>query len=339
MSDIGTELGELSPIRIWHDNNGLVRKNSWFLSPVLVVDEQTQSRFEFPCSKWLSKSHDDKQISRELTCAADTVKVKGYLGEYKLLLDVHEGSKPWNSEVQLEIKGVARLSDMLTLKPLDGPYMPGETYEFPRKIADLGDITAVHIKLPKIDKPAELVLREVKVIEASTGTTWRFPSANPIEAGMDYTILDRSIVEAGSVVQGRSRKPVTYSISTHTSDVPKAGTDAKVHITLFGANGDCGVRALATSVGRHRDKFEKGHEDIFLIEVLDLGELKKVTIGHNSGGLKDSSWHLDRVVVRRKDTGEEVQFPCREWISRKHSDKKTERDLFPSKEVGLHVNA
>jgi len=36
----------------------------------------------------------------------------------------------------------------------------------------------------------------------------------------------------------------------------------------------------------HRDKFERNHSDIFTVESAELGNLKKVKIGHDNAGLQ-----------------------------------------------------
>lgn len=52
-----------------------------------------------------------------------------------------------------------------------------------------------------------------------------------------------------------------------TGDIRGAGTDANVFIQLFGKNGDTGERKLETS----SNDFERGHNDTFAIEAIDLG--------------------------------------------------------------------
>lgn len=59
--------GQLSKVRIWHDNKFLGA--SWFLESVEVVDETTNNTYQFPCNKWLSKDKDDKSLLREIPCA------------------------------------------------------------------------------------------------------------------------------------------------------------------------------------------------------------------------------------------------------------------------------
>lgn len=41
---------------------------AWHLEYIEVEDLGTKKKYMFHCNKWLSKSEDDKQILRELTC-------------------------------------------------------------------------------------------------------------------------------------------------------------------------------------------------------------------------------------------------------------------------------
>lgn len=60
-----------------------------------------------------------------------------------------------------------------------------------------------------------------------------------------------------------------------TGDRPGAGTDANVFITIYGKNGDSGNVKLE---GAH-NCFERNKTDVFEIESVDLGEIKKIRIG------------------------------------------------------------
>lgn len=60
-------LGELSKLRVWHDDSGsLIGHANWHLESIKVEDLSTGRSFVFNCNKWLSLSKDDKQIVREL---------------------------------------------------------------------------------------------------------------------------------------------------------------------------------------------------------------------------------------------------------------------------------
>ncbi len=61
-------LGELTKLRIRHDNSGSIIGNShWHLEYVKIEDLQQNKTYMFNCNKWLSLSKDDKQLVRELT--------------------------------------------------------------------------------------------------------------------------------------------------------------------------------------------------------------------------------------------------------------------------------
>lgn len=64
---------------------------------------------------------------------------------------------------------------------------------------------------------------------------------------------------------------VNYSVKVLTGNLPGAGTDADVFITIFGKNGDSGERVLDNA----QDNFERGRTDVFSVEAVDLGELER----------------------------------------------------------------
>jgi hypothetical protein len=74
------KVGKLSAINISHDNSG-GKNAAWFLEKIQVEDLGEKQVYEFPCNKWLSKEHDDKQISRDLKCAHAFSMYKGYINK------------------------------------------------------------------------------------------------------------------------------------------------------------------------------------------------------------------------------------------------------------------
>ena len=59
-----------------------------------------------------------------------------------------------------------------------------------------------------------------------------------------------------------------------------AGTDANVYITLVGEHGDTGKKFL----DKPGNQFERDQTDDFQIESVDIGDLKKIRIGHDNSG-------------------------------------------------------
>ncbi len=55
-------LGQLSYLRIWHDNSGLDSDASWFLKYVLVRDLQTMQTNYFICEKWLAVEKESGEV-------------------------------------------------------------------------------------------------------------------------------------------------------------------------------------------------------------------------------------------------------------------------------------
>lgn len=75
-----------------------------------------------------------------------------------------------------------------------------------------------------------------------------------------------------------------YEIRVVTADEKSAGTDANVFFQMYGAMGDSGAHKLATS-STFRDKFERGHTDVFSFELPDLGQLSKLRIWYSAAKL------------------------------------------------------
>lgn len=74
-------LGDLTYLRIWHDNSGKGQFGSWFLKFVIVHDLQTRQKYYFICDQWLALERDDGKIERFLPACGDAQKT-----EFKYLL-------------------------------------------------------------------------------------------------------------------------------------------------------------------------------------------------------------------------------------------------------------
>eukprot|EP01106_Pelomyxa_sp_JSP_P006455 TRINITY_DN203_c0_g1_i6.p2 TRINITY_DN203_c0_g1~~TRINITY_DN203_c0_g1_i6.p2 ORF type:complete len:304 (-),score=123.76 TRINITY_DN203_c0_g1_i6:224-1135(-) len=59
------ELGELSQLRVWHDNKGF--SAGWFLISITVTSGG--KTYFFPCNRWLDTGEDDHKIDRTLSVA------------------------------------------------------------------------------------------------------------------------------------------------------------------------------------------------------------------------------------------------------------------------------
>ena len=74
-----------------------------------------------------------------------------------------------------------------------------------------------------------------------------------------------------------------YVVAVTTGGYKDAGTDnGNVCINLIGVDGDTGQRDLVGSISKNRQVFQSGQTDIFVIEAVSVGRLKKVEINFNS---------------------------------------------------------
>ncbi|NXA37131.1 LOXH1 protein, partial [Eudromia elegans] len=94
----------------------------------------------------------------------------------------------------------------------------------------------------------------------------------------------KSGIDNNSYTEGTQPGNVTdYTIKVYTGDKRGAGTDAKVHIILFGNEDKSEVFQLSQSL-EHRDPFERGKVDTFKIMTKNIGSLRSIEIGHDGKG-------------------------------------------------------
>lgn len=122
---------------------------------------------------------------------------------------------------------------------------------------------------------------------------------------------------------------IKYKIEVTTGDRRGAGTDANVYLTIYGANGDSGQRKLEGP----GNLFERAQTDTFGFDLVDLGELKKITIGHDNSGF-GPSWFLDKVVITRESDEKKWYFLCGRWLSKSEDDGQITREIPASGEDG-----
>ena len=69
----------------------------------------------------------------------------------------------------------------------------------------------------------------------------------------------------------------------------------------------------------HND-FEKGQEDTYVIEEVDVGEPLMIELENNQGGLfhRSSDWFVDKIVISCSSNSQAMyEFPCYGWVKQK----------------------
>ncbi|XP_067431501.1 lipoxygenase homology domain-containing protein 1-like [Thunnus thynnus] len=332
-SDI-LSMGELSKVRVWHDNTGPAP--GWHLEYIDVKDEFMDKTFRFPCDRWLAKNDDDGQIMRELACANNDYLDLNEKTKYEVCVttgDTAEAETKENGWIVLEGKKGRSKEFVMENSSKKKRFLRGNVDRFEFSSKNLGDIAGICLgHTPKDGKKVKgevyWHVEEVVVTERELGNKYIF-SCNaliPLSPKRDDFLTfecTKSIESFAS--KARSLVPVKYEIIVITGDEKGAGTDANVFITIYGSNGDSGRRQLRQ---KFRNLFEREQTDRFLVEMLDMGELQKVRIEHDNAGLSPG-WLLDRVEVTNTANGVTTIFLCGKWLDTKRADGQIVRVLYP----------
>uniref|UniRef100_A0A8B9L468 Lipoxygenase homology domains 1b n=1 Tax=Astyanax mexicanus TaxID=7994 RepID=A0A8B9L468_ASTMX len=301
-SDI-LSLGELSKVRVWHDNKG--PGPGWHLEGIDVKDDIMNETFRFPCDRWLAKNEDDGQIMRELACANNDVLDLSDKTKYEI--DVTTASSDGaetkeNVWIVLEGKRARSKEFMMENSSKKKRFLRGATDSFEFSSKTLGEIVGITLVdiLYILILPCKISKYEYMTFECS-----------------------KSIESFASKV--RSLVPVKYEIIVITGDVKGAGTDANVFVTIYGVNGDSGKRALKQ---KFRNLFERGRTDRFVLEMLDLGDLLRVKVEHDNTS-QTPGWYLECVEITNTANWVTTIFVCGKWLDTAKGDGKIERVLYP----------
>uniref|UniRef100_H2ZAW5 PLAT domain-containing protein n=1 Tax=Ciona savignyi TaxID=51511 RepID=H2ZAW5_CIOSA len=344
------DLGVLKKIKIGHDNAGL--SPGWYLEYVEVDAASLGMKWRFPCGRWIAKDKDDGKLEKELHLATD--ETVGYAAKVPYEITVYTS----------EISGAGTDADVyVVLYGREGIATEQTSLcsskderksRFNKKgidtfVLELDDIGEVIEKLRighdgkgwgagwHLDKvEVRRLLEGVKGSETSTFTCGRWLARDEddgeiVRELVPTKIVKEQVTKSGKLKRSESKlddalKNQQYKVHVFTGDVFRGGTDANVFITIFGENGDTGERKLLKSE-TNTDKFERGKEDIFKLDAVDLGKLFKVHIRHDNA-LIQPAWFLDRVEIEDTDTGSIYVFHCERWLAKNKEDGKIARSLY-----------
>eukprot|EP01134_Creolimax_fragrantissima_P003926 CFRG3926T1 len=130
---------------------------------------------------------------------------------------------------------------------------------------------------------------------------------------------------------------VQYEVHVFTGDVFNASTKSGVFISLFGSeepqfsgviqlNDDTDVLTRVDDAASTPLRFQRGQHDTFLFKCANMGDLKKIRIGHDGIG-SFAAWNLERVTIIDRHTTKSYTFPCGRWLATTRDDGQIVRDL------------
>uniref|UniRef100_A0A8D0GZA6 Lipoxygenase homology PLAT domains 1 n=1 Tax=Sphenodon punctatus TaxID=8508 RepID=A0A8D0GZA6_SPHPU len=329
-SDI-LSLGDLCKVRIWHDNKGMAP--GWHLEYIDIQDSLMDKTFRFQCDRWMAKGEDDGQLIRELACANnDILELKERTCKSETGCDAETKENVW---VILEGKMGRSKEFMMENSSRKRKFTRGATDKFQFSSKNVGDIAAICVgHCPKDGKKSSAKadvywhVQEIVITEMELCNKYYFNCNAKIPLRFkrgDCKVFDCAKIIESFASKARSLVPVKYEVIVVTGCEKGAGTDANAFITVFGVNGNSGKRAIKQ---KFRNLFERGRTNRFYLEILELGELRKVRLEHDNTGIAPG-WLVERVEVTHSATGVTTIFPCGKWLDEKRGDFQCWRELFP----------
>uniref|UniRef100_H3DGZ8 Lipoxygenase homology PLAT domains 1 n=1 Tax=Tetraodon nigroviridis TaxID=99883 RepID=H3DGZ8_TETNG len=256
------DLGQVFKIHVRHDNS--LMGADWYLDQVEVLDMETEEVYMFLCERWLSTKKEDKRVDR-------TFYVKGYEGE--------RNTDPNSKKMAQAKQGLDKNANKKKKKKK-------------MAVVEEGPIIPYHFTLSTgVDRDASTTARAYIIIigpnDVETDRLWLdLPGA---KKGFLTGAMDHFVCYAADVGEIK-RVEVIYSVTFVTGDTQYAGTDTRIFLTVFGANGSTEEMLLP----KNGDRFERGQDDTFSMEVDDIAPLKKVRLRTDGSGSRPD-WFLDKV--------------------------------------------
>ncbi|XP_018651766.1 putative loxhd1 [Schistosoma mansoni] len=321
------QLGSINKICIGHEERS--PGYGWYLAKiVLTIKENPKYKLTFECYRWFDVGEDDGQIVRELfahsSLSAIAYNVTVLTGTCRNAGTV--------ANVFVHLYGLQGESKDMQLKHKETEitkFEAGKSEEFILACGKLGEIKKIKIWHDSIAPHSGWFLDEVVVIDYFLGRRYvfhvnRWLAKNEADGLISLDLQPTSIIN----IERKS----SYEVIVKTGGRKYAGTDSHVYITMFGINSESKEYHLANSK-THNNKFEQNHEDLFNLNAVGLGSLKKIRVRHTNTGIAPG-WFLDYILIRESIQQKKMEyfFPCYQWLSATRLDGLVIRELSVASE-------
>uniref|UniRef100_A0A8B9IIN7 Lipoxygenase homology domains 1 n=1 Tax=Anser cygnoides TaxID=8845 RepID=A0A8B9IIN7_ANSCY len=317
-----------------------------------VEEEETKVEevidvYTFVAHRWLAKDEGDKELVVELVPDGESALEENTYEVHVLTGNVWGAGT--DSNVFLSIYGVGRGDTgerQLKRSNNLNKFEKGQVDVFTIKAIDLGELKKLRIRHDNSGGSPSWFLERVEIVDLKESTTYYFPCQRWLAVEEDdgqivreLVPVDEAFVKKDSENDGQSlatlgleqkAKSTTYTVKVKTGDKKNAGTDANVFITLYGSKDDTGMALFSLKASKiNKNKFERGKVDEFTVESVDIGDLKKIKIGHDNKG-NSTGWFLEWVEIDAPSLGQCLKFPCGRWLDKSEDDGAIERIIFPA---------
>ncbi len=334
-------VGNLKKIRIGHDAKGI--GSGWHLKKVTVESVKDQVTWTCECNRWLDTFEDDGKLERELNAIIEpkkpleTNQPETIYNIYVTTSDLELSGTDAN--VYIYIHGRSGLKAgkiyLKSSKMNMNMFERGKTDFFEIREIDVGEIEMIRIGHDNSGLGPGWHLKEVVVEVPACKRRYKFSCNRWLDKNSDDGKIERDLIADGLVRKDVSveswenlvGKKVNYAIVVRTSDILNAGTDANVHLKVYGSLDKSDWMGLDRSE-THRNKFERGNLDRFMIREKFFGNLDKIRIRHDGKGVA-AGWHLQEVVIECEEVNRKWVFSCNRWLDKNEGDGRIEVELKP----------
>ncbi|KAG8545266.1 hypothetical protein GDO81_021178, partial [Engystomops pustulosus] len=319
------------------------KKKSSKEDDVELQPQEVVESYKFECSRWLARGEVDGEVVVELLPQDTDLEENTY--EIHVFTGTMWGAGT-DANVFVTIYGEVGDTGERHLKKSNhlNKFEKGQEDVFTISAIELGELKKLRIRHDNSGANAAWFLDRVEIVEMKDETKYFFPCQRWLAVDEDDGQISRMLVPVNEAFMKKDddgeeqslatlgleqkAKSTTYTVRVKTGDKKNGGTDANVFIVLFGEKDDTGFMNLKASK-TNKNKFERGKIDVFTVEAVDIGPLKKIKIGHDNKG-SSAGWFLDWVEVDAPSLGQRLKFPCGRWLDKTEDDGAIERYLFPS---------
>ena len=296
----------------------------------MVTNLKDNTETFFLCGKWLDSSSGDKQIAREIPATNADGQTYAPLTRYKIsVYTADRRGAGTDANVFIHLFGDKGESGDLNLDNSSNNFERAQKDVFGFEMVELGEIKKIRIGHDNKGIGAGWLLDKVVVYCERGAKQWYFPCGRWLDTNEDDGKTIREI-EAVENDQNGCSPLTTYNLKIFTADRRYAGTDAQVHIQLFGEDAQSPIFKIDSKHG----SFERGVEFDYGVECGNLGKLKKIKIGHNNKGI-GAGWFLDKVTIVDEKDQQKYYFLCGRWLADNEEDGLIEREIGASGEDGV----
>jgi len=324
------DVGKITEIVIGHDNHGV--GGAWYLDSVRIDVPALGKMYTFEADRWLDKRKGDKKIEIEIAALEGTLQQYAPKGDYTVTTRTgnESGASLDNASVFIMVYGTEGKSEEQKLSNGKTCFNKGgKVDEFRLQLEELGEMTKIRVRHNASGVFGNSwYLGSVEIYDAKRDVLYKAAANRWLrkKEGVEAEFPITSKVVNGEEVAVEGADVVSYEVTVQTGKTSGAGTDATVHVTLYGEKGDTGDRPLKKS-GNHLNKFETGNADLFTVEAADLGKLTRLKVWHDNNSMFGADWELDSIAVVDPRDGTSTLFNCHSWLSK---SKGLVKELVPA---------